>query len=101
MFPTHHRLPDGVGAVRWSGLTHTGPVRRQLEAGRALAAVAARNVDTVGVTLAQVVSAATLIDVYRGGGGGGRDRTSFTDRITVRSCSLRWTKGQKNAAAPF
>lgn len=51
-----------------AGLTHTGPVGRQLKAGRALAAVAARNVDAVGVSLAQVVSTVTFIDVCAGGG---------------------------------
>lgn len=76
-FPTHLResvhLPEGVGPLRQPGLTHAGPVGRQLEARRALAAVAARNVKTVGVTLAKVVSAAALVDVYRAGGGrGGR-----------------------------
>lgn len=68
------------------GLTHTGPVGRELEARRALAAVAARDVDAVGVALAQVVSAAALIDVYRGGGG---DGPSVTGPITVRWCSSR------------
>lgn len=42
----------------------TGPAGRQLEALRALAAVAARNVDAVGVALAQVVPAVTLIDIF-------------------------------------
>lgn len=49
------------------GLTHAGPVGRQLKAGRALAAVAARNVDAVGVALAQVVAAVAFIDVCAGG----------------------------------
>lgn len=76
-FPTHLRepvpLPEGVEPLGQPGLTHAGTVGRQLEARRALAAVAARNVDAVGVTLAKVVSTAALIDVYRAGGGrGGR-----------------------------
>lgn len=47
------------------GLTHAGPAGGQLEAWRALAAVAPWDVDTVGVALAQVVSAVTLVDIWR------------------------------------
>lgn len=43
---------------------HTGPTGGQFEAWRALAAVAAWNVDTVGVALAQVVPAVTLINIF-------------------------------------
>lgn len=43
---------------------HTGPAGGQFEAWRALAAVAAWNVDTVGVALAQVVPAVALINIF-------------------------------------
>lgn len=50
-------------SVRQARLTHTGPTGGQFEAWRALAAVAAWNVDTVGVALAQVVPTVTLINI--------------------------------------
>lgn len=43
---------------------HTGPAGGQFEACRALAAVAAWNVDTVGIALAQVVPTVTLINIF-------------------------------------
>lgn len=45
------------------GLTQTRSTGGQLESGRALAAVTARDVVAVGVTLTQVVSAVTLINI--------------------------------------
>lgn len=57
-----------MGIPAKARLTHTGPARGQFEAWRALAAVAAWNVDTVGVTLAQVVPTVALINIYTGGG---------------------------------
>lgn len=56
-----------IRPVRRAELTHTGPAGGQFEAWWALAAVAAWNVDTVGVALAQVVPAVTLINIYTGG----------------------------------
>lgn len=73
-------ISDGVG------LTHAGLVERRLKAGRALAAVAARNVDAVGVALAQVVSAVAFIDVCAGGRekkNNNKERTSIRRPITV------------------
>lgn len=88
VFSTRPREP-----VRPPGLTHAGPVRRQLEPRRALAAVAARNVNTVGVPLAKVVPAAALVDVY------GKTRTSITGPATVRWCS--WTGGRAGSRNHF
>lgn len=56
----------------------TGPTGGQFEAWRALAAVAAWNVDTVGVALAQVVPAVTLINI-------------FTDEQYVVVAEAHWT----------
>lgn len=67
--------------VTQCGLTQTGPAGRQLEALRALAAVAAGNVDAVGVALAQVVPAVTLIDIYA------RGRRRETVGINHRLCN--------------
>lgn len=67
-------ISDGVG------LTHAGPVGRRLKSGRALAAVAARNVDAVGVALAQVVSAVAFIDVCAGG----REKKNNKERTSIR-----------------
>lgn len=53
--------------VRPSGLTGTGPARRQFESRGAFTAVAAWDVDTVGISLAQVVPAVTLINICTGG----------------------------------
>lgn len=44
-------------------LTYTGPVGRELEASRTLAAVAAGAVDAVCIALAKVVAIAALVDV--------------------------------------
>lgn len=44
-------------------LTYTGPVGRELEASRTLAAVAAWAVDAVCVALTKVVTIAALVDV--------------------------------------
>lgn len=44
-------------------LTYTGPIGRELEAGRTLAAVAAGAVDAVCVALTKVVTIAALVDV--------------------------------------
>lgn len=102
IFPTQLResvhLPEGVGPLRQPELTHAGPVRRQLEAWRALAAVAARNVKTVGVALAQVVSTAALIDVYRARGGRG-GRQSQAPQLSTHA--VRQTEGQEATIAPF
>lgn len=46
-------------------LTYTGPVGGEFEASRTLAAVAARTVDAVCVTLAQILAVAALVDVYK------------------------------------
>lgn len=56
-----------VRPVGLAGLTQTSAAGRQFVARRALAAVTAWYVDAVGITLAQVVSTVTLIDVYDGG----------------------------------
>ena len=44
-------------------LTHARSAGGELEAGRALAAVTAGNVDAVSVALAQVVPAVALVDI--------------------------------------
>lgn len=44
-------------------LTYTGPIGRELEAGRTLAAVAAGAVDAVCIALTKVVTVAALVDV--------------------------------------
>lgn len=44
-------------------LTDTGPIGRELEASRTLAAVAARAVDAVCIALAKIVAIAALVDV--------------------------------------
>lgn len=67
-FSSHHRHNTIVcPPVRRARLTHTGPAGGQLEAWRALAAVAARNVDAVSVALAQVVPTVTFVNIYTGG----------------------------------
>lgn len=70
--------PSKAGQTR--GLTNTGPVGGQFEAWRALAAVAAWDVDTVGIALAQVVPTVTLINICTTGE---KERTSFMGSITV------------------
>lgn len=56
-----HKLPYLVAVSLL--LTYTGPIGRELEAGRTLAAVAARAVDAVCVALTKVVPIAALVDV--------------------------------------
>lgn len=46
-----------------AGLTEAGSAGRQLESSRTLAAVAAGDVDAVGVSLAQIVAAVALVDI--------------------------------------
>lgn len=89
-------LSGGVRPVRRAGLTHTGPAGRQLEAWRALAAVAARNVDTVSVALAQVVPAVTFINIYTGG----REKKRVDIHHRAHNCLVRarshlWAAGQQ------
>lgn len=53
----------GEGGAR--PLTYAGPVGGELEAGRTLAAVAARAVEAVRVPLTQAVAVAALVDVCK------------------------------------
>lgn len=52
---------------RRGGLTHTGPAGGQFEPWRTLASVAPWYIDALGVPLAQVVPAVTLINICVGG----------------------------------
>lgn len=77
-----HIRPSSCGRRQTvCGLTHTGPIGRQLKARGALAAVAAWNVDTVGIALAQVVPAVAFINICTGGRE--KERTSITSSIAV------------------
>ena len=96
------RWETPVRPVRQAGLTQAGPARGQFEAWRALAAVAAWNVDTVGVALAEVVPAVTLIDIYTGGRK--RETVDINHRLhncLVRAGSQLVDSRRENTVAPF
>lgn len=61
--PTAHPLGSLPRRVLGSPLTHASPARRQLVPSGALAAVAARDIDAVGVLLAGALPAGTLVHV--------------------------------------
>lgn len=96
------RWETPVKPVKLAGLTHTGPAGGQFEAWRALAAVAAWNVDTVGIALAQVVPTVTLINIYAGG----RKRETIYINHRLHNCLVRAgsqlvDSRRENTTAPF
>lgn len=80
-----------VRPVRQAEPTHTSPTGGQFVAWRALATVTAWYVDTVGITLAQVVPTVALIDVCVGGRKRGTE--DISDRLY--NCLVRAACGQQ------
>lgn len=74
-----------VRPVRQAELTHTSPIGGQFVAWWALAAVAAWYVDTVGITLTQIVPTVTLIDIYARGRK--REKVDISHRLS--NCLVR------------